>query len=251
MTLVTLPYRDSLSQGKPEKVAEILTDMDAIATVVNGQLGNDNVSPNAAIQLPKFAISGTPDKTRYLRDDATWQVPASGAQRTIEDKTLTTDKIFDFSAIPLTFKHLLIYGYFRSTRAATDQADMMIRFNDDAGANQYDSYHFMASGPTPTRDGDERFTQDAIQVPNMLGGATSGAGLFAHFTLWIPNYADTVCNKAMVLWGMTKRSPTTGQFLVHHAGGWWRSSAAITKIAFLVQGGTTATGSRAQLLGVL
>jgi hypothetical protein len=230
----------------------VLADFDAIATVVNGQLTNNNVSPNAALQLNKLAITGTPDKSRYLRDDASWQIPAAGHLRTIEDKTLTIDEQFNFSAIPQTFKHLMIFAYFRSTRAGTDQSDMMIRFNDDDGANNYDSYHWSADSPgTPTRNGDENIAKDRIYMPNILGGATSPAGIFNTFTLWIPNYAGIVANKAMVLTAVTKRNPTTQQFINSYGGGWWRSSVAITKISFLVQNGTTAAGSRAQLLGML
>ena len=252
MTLVTLPYRDTLSQGKPEVIGQVLTDFDTIVAVVNGQLSNNNVSPNAAIQLPKLAIAGVPTKTKYLRDDATWQIPASGHLRTIEDKTLTTDVQFDFLAIPLTYKHLLIHGYFRSTRPSTDQSDMMVRFNDDSGAAQYDWYEFQVDSPgTPTKNPSEGLSKSEISIPNCMGGATSAAGIFNIFTMWIPNYTDTVMNKCLLFSSIVKRSTGTQQYMAIRAGGWWRSSAAITKISFLMQSGVTAAGSRAQLLGTM
>jgi microcystin-dependent protein len=51
MTLVTLPYRPQ--PGQTEDISQIMADFDAILSVLNGGITNDNIAPNANISPGK------------------------------------------------------------------------------------------------------------------------------------------------------------------------------------------------------
>lgn len=93
MTLVTLPYRTQLAPGQPEDITLVLADMDAILAVLNGDLRNDNIASAAAIAISKVAISGTPNGSKFLRDDGSWQTPPGVAPITTYRKTTTKDVV--------------------------------------------------------------------------------------------------------------------------------------------------------------
>jgi hypothetical protein len=93
MTLVTLPFRTELSAGQPEVISRVLADMDAILAVLNGDIRNDNVAAGAAIAVAKLGISGTPTGLKFLRDDASWQVPPGVAPITTYRKVTTKDVV--------------------------------------------------------------------------------------------------------------------------------------------------------------
>jgi hypothetical protein len=61
----------SLAAGQPEDVSVVLANLNAIASVINGQLDNGNLSAGAAIAIAKLA--GYPaDATKALLGDGTW-----------------------------------------------------------------------------------------------------------------------------------------------------------------------------------
>lgn len=64
MTQVVLPYRTTLAQGQPEKIAEVLADLDELARIINGLLGTDNWSAVAgdALAHTKVASGYLPSK---------------------------------------------------------------------------------------------------------------------------------------------------------------------------------------------
>jgi hypothetical protein len=88
VTLVTLPYRTELSAGQAEDIGMVLADLDAILAVVNGDLRNDNFAAGAALSLTKMAITGTPDGTKFLRDDSSWQPVVGSEWKLIGDSLL-------------------------------------------------------------------------------------------------------------------------------------------------------------------
>ncbi len=77
MTLVTLPYRTQLAAGQPEDVGQVLANFDAILSVLNGDIRNDNLAAAAAITASK--LSGYPaDASKALRGDGTWASTGTG-----------------------------------------------------------------------------------------------------------------------------------------------------------------------------
>jgi hypothetical protein len=53
-------------------------------TVTN--ISNSNIKSGAAINISKLAITGTPDGTKFLRDDGSWQPTAGGGEPSDGDK---------------------------------------------------------------------------------------------------------------------------------------------------------------------
>lgn len=91
MTICTLPYRSQLAAGKPEDIGMVLADLDTIAGVINGNLTNVNFNAAAAIAWSKMFVSGTPDGTKFLKDNYEWGALPSGSGITKLMKTTTKD----------------------------------------------------------------------------------------------------------------------------------------------------------------
>jgi hypothetical protein len=63
--------RPALASGQPEDISQVLANLDAIATVLNGGIDDTNVAAAAGILASKLA--GYPnDQSRFLRGDGTW-----------------------------------------------------------------------------------------------------------------------------------------------------------------------------------
>lgn len=71
MTAYNVISPSSLSAGQPEDVSVVLANLNAIASVINGQLDNANLANGAAIAIAKLA--GYPaDATKALLGDGSW-----------------------------------------------------------------------------------------------------------------------------------------------------------------------------------
>lgn len=71
----------------------------AITTTIGaGAVTNDMLA--GSIALTKLSITGTPDGTKFLRDDGTWQVPGGGG--TVTSVGLSLPAIFSVSGSPVT-----------------------------------------------------------------------------------------------------------------------------------------------------
>ncbi len=71
MTAYNVINAASLTAGQPEDISVILANFQALASVMNGNLDNANLSPGAAIAASKLA--GYPnDPLKALRGDGTW-----------------------------------------------------------------------------------------------------------------------------------------------------------------------------------
>ena len=248
MTLVTLPYRTELSAGQAEDIGMVLADLDAILAVVNGDLRNDNFAAGAALSLTKMAITGTPDGTKFLRDDSSWQPVVGSEWKLIGDSLLAADGTFDFQSIPATFRHLQAFAYLRSDQAATVDATR-IRFNNDATAN-YDSYGLFFNGTTPSITGTENLGATAMVADQGTVGNSAAVGLWSALVFSLPHYAGAN-NKIMeVLAGLKWGIATNNQRVVQSSCN-WRSNAAVNRVTFLPSGGTNfKAGSRVTLYGV-
>lgn len=92
MTLVILPKRPKA--GDAEVVADIIQDLDAILTVLNGDLRNDNISANAAIALTKLVTGSDGQFLRMVGSTPTWYTNPSvkltrNANQSINHATFT------------------------------------------------------------------------------------------------------------------------------------------------------------------
>jgi hypothetical protein len=152
----------------------------------------------------------------------------------------------DFSGIAATLTHLLIVYYLRSD-AATTNDNLLIRFNNDSGAN-YDMQADRAFAATPAAN--EALAATSINCTSCLCGANAPANVFAGGTIEIHNYANASNNKTASVVGGSKGGTTTGTLIASRIAGFWRSSAAINRVTLLPATGNFVTGSLATLYGL-
>lgn len=82
MTQYNIVSAASLVAGQPEDISVVLSNLQAIATVLNGGLDDTNINAAAAIALSKLA--GYPsDLTKFARGDGTWAAPPAPVIPTI------------------------------------------------------------------------------------------------------------------------------------------------------------------------
>jgi len=75
MTQYTIVNQPNLATGQPEDISVILSNLQAIQTILNGNVDDSNVNANAAIDPAK--LKGYPaNAARFLRGDGLWSVPA-------------------------------------------------------------------------------------------------------------------------------------------------------------------------------
>lgn len=147
-----------------------------------------------------------------------------------------------FSGIAGSWLHLCLMLTARGTNAS-GFVNLTVRFNGDAGAN-YDTQHVSAAGTTST-------AAEALASTGFLmagfPAASAPAGRFGSLELWVPGYASTDREKVAVATNGRFYDDTTTNFATQQGGCWWRSTAAITEVAFSLSAGSFAAGTRATL----
>lgn len=175
-----------------------------------------------------------------------WAAAATGgAMELIHEEVFGSDAAsYTFSAIPGTYRHLLLEVVGRCGQAAVSR-DLCLRPNNDSGANYEREVNYNSSASAMASGLDTGLTQ-FFGVPLMgTTGAASypGAGRFL-----IRDYARTNFYKAIeALWTYREASwVATGM-----SNGYWKSTAAITSLVCLMNGGSNIlTGSVLSLYGI-
>lgn len=132
---------------------------------------------------------------------AAWNIASFAA---INETTLATAQAsLTWSAIPQTYKHLLIIVQARISEATVQSDDLALNINGDAGANY--SYLTISatniSGATTGALVQAQFAASAVTSWPLLRVAASEAGTAVNAGggfAWIPNYTSTVFNKFFV-----------------------------------------------------
>jgi hypothetical protein len=164
----------------------------------------------------------------------------------IANSTLSGDAAnIDFTSIPSHYAHLMVVCYARGDTAATT-TNLLVRFNNDSGGN-YD--YQRVSGVAAAATAGESFAQTSCLVA-AIPANTADANLFGATTFDVPHYANTANNKDLSSQYANKITTTTGNLNVSAVAGFWRSSAAITRITLLPAAGNLRSGSRATLYGL-
>lgn len=149
-----------------------------------------------------------------------------------------------FAAIPSIYKHLQIRAIGRVTAATTD-AEAIIRFNGDTGANYSD--HYIAgngSGPIAGGSGSSSAPQ-TLRFP----GASSSSGIFGAGVIDILDYGNTSKNKTVrAFFGQDQNNVATGYVFLRSTG--WYNTAAITSIVLTPNSGNFAEYSQFSLYGI-
>ncbi len=155
----------------------------------------------------------------------------------------------DFTAIPATYKHLLLIVTGQTTTASTTWEEVHVQFNGDTAANYGDVFIYNPGSGAVSAG------QSAGAAYGHLGwlgeGGVASAGLIE---ATIPRYADTTFDKVYRATTYASGAPTpAGSKITLNAGGDWNSKAAITSIHLTAGASGTATfaaGTVATLFGV-
>ena len=196
---------------------------------------NDSVHDHSSANEGGITVSPTTSTTLMVK--LAEVLVGAGGQATIS-----------FTAIPGTYKHLLLLGQFQSDNAGND--DILLTFNSDGGVN----YSYSNGGTDyPLGGPSNPFTGGATgQTSILLYSATPGiaAALPGSLRLEIPNYIGTTFNK-LLTYQATAALGATGAIRTIFGSGVWLSTAAITRIDLVVRVGTEFNqGSYAALYGI-
>lgn len=138
--------------------------------------------------------------------------------------------------------NLLIYGYFRSNRAASLFDDVALRFNNDSGAN-YTYWYLDTNGGTASVNKSVGATGAVVATGP---GATAAASVFGVISCAIPQYSGTTGFKASITssYNAGDNSGASNNEWMKVMGGLWTNTAAITRVtAFLPSGNSFVAGS--------
>lgn len=152
----------------------------------------------------------------------------------------------DFTSIPAHWTHLKLVAYLRGTSATTLEV-VAVQLNGDTAGN-YDHIRSLANSAGASIASQR--AQTLARVGWMCSG-NSPANVFDSLEILIPHYAGTANQKAMQATGTAKQAVAADTDLnVTTGGGWWRSSAAVTRVTLFAGTGNLEIGSRATLYGM-
>ena len=146
----------------------------------------------------------------------------------------------DLTSIPSTFRHLVLVG---TLQPDTDQRNLWVRLNGDAGANYdwgWDSNQ--AEGTS--------LAQAQIAFGTTFERQGNDANFDMGFTIWIYNYKETDFYKSVAIIATPngdQASPTINSLQI---GGRWKNTAAIDQITLLYATGNINLGGFVTLYGV-
>lgn len=222
---------------------QIANGMQAIQACINA-LDQNNFAAGKIFDPTKIMQNAAVQGLGLVWDGSQWS--PGGVISRIADTLFAVDTgTFDFTAIPQTFKHLMMVVFARNTAAVTVDS-LNHRLNNDSAGNYYDEAMSAVAAATTSNE--------AIAANVGRIGATSGASetaLFQGVTVcfW-PDYTNANVAKSWV--GITaKGGPAAGRAYVAMNGGSWNSNVAISRITLFP--GTAASfkaQSRATLLGI-
>jgi hypothetical protein len=157
-------------------------------------------------------------------------VPSFESIETITVASGTSNEI-SFTSIPSTYNHLQIRLIARTNRASNDEANLLIRFNNDTGSN-YAYHDLYGDGASVTASA--AASQTKI-IANRLTGASAVANIFGGIIIDILDYKNTNKYKTVRAFGGVDRNSAGG---ISFSSGLWMNTNAITEIDF-----TTIEGS--------
>jgi concanavalin A-like lectin/glucanase superfamily protein len=178
-----------------------------------------------------------------------WAAPASsGALTLLSTTTLSSPGTFDVSSISGAYNDLILVVIARCTDAAgTDRLNL--RLNNDSATNYY-SARSTINGTTVSATTDTGAT--VIQCATYPSAGAALANSFGISEISIIGYASTSWLKQVQWHAFGVQSTLATGSTVHHGGGLWNSTAAITRVTLL--GASTAnfaTGSQLRIYGRL
>lgn len=151
----------------------------------------------------------------------------------------------DLQSIPQIYAHLFLECYLRGDTAAASTSVILRLLNDYSASHDYQ--YLQGNGTTIPVN--EAFGQTSI-FAGYCPANTADANLFNATTIDIPHYANTANNKAVSI--ETAHKSGTGSLAMNIivVAGFYRSSAAVTRVTILPAAGNFVAGSRVTLYGM-
>jgi hypothetical protein len=207
---------------------------------------------DAAAKLPLGANGQvlTADSAQAL--GVKWATPAArgaGGLTKLFDATLGADAAsIDTGAAGIAsgYAVLEVFVYLRTVLAASPTDLAWIRFNNDTSGASYATVYTRTSGTTV--NGSNASTS-GLEI--IAAGATAPAGDFTAIRMVIPNYDNTTGWKS-VNYTDGFLHDTGGYAYVYNRFGYWKSTAAISRLSVLSQTAATSikAGSRLTIFGL-
>ncbi|TMQ03781.1 MAG: hypothetical protein E6J90_52350 [Deltaproteobacteria bacterium] len=175
-----------------------------------------------------------------------WAAAGGGGAWTLLSTTnLGSAGTFDVSSISGAYNDLILVVIARGTDSGAAD-NICIRLNGDTAANYY-----RQTGTTTAASAGGAQSQAAnnVEMPQ-APAATATASSFGIFEITIPGYASTTWKKALQWNSFLLSSTTSGGMTEVHGGGFWNSTAAVTRVELF--GKFTAnfvTGSQLRIYG--
>ena len=129
----------------------------------------------------------------------------------------------------------IIAAYVRSDLAATYADNLLVRFNADATAANYSTAYLGGAGDA-TSSGDLVGSVTGISLVSCLAAVTADANCFGYAIITILQPASTTLWKTISFMGGIVNT-TANEYSVMQGNGVWKSTAAITSITLLPNGG--------------
>ena len=172
---------------------------------------------------------GTPDGTKFLRDDGQWADPG-GAMQLIAESAPTDDlsTAITLSSIPTTFTHLRVVFTAKSKTAATSDT-LYMRFNGDSTSNYNYESLTLVNGTGP-------FVNTGVAVNGMWVATTVAASVGDEFAsggvIDIPNYKNAAIYKHFVSEYWALFNAASGVMRGSNGGNSQSATTAISSISF-------------------
>lgn len=154
-----------------------------------------------------------------------WAVP-SASIALLSTTTLGADGIIDVSGISGAYNDLIGVVQARSANAGSSIEAMVMRFNNDSGSTYGSDYVRGNAGGASSTD----FSGSSVMQIGRLPQVSATANWFGISEFTIVNYAST--SKIKQVLTRAHGAPGVGSNVqeVISGGGWWNSTAAITRI---------------------
>lgn len=192
------------------------------------------------VPVADIDATGTADSSTYLRGDGTWSTPpggGSGAITAIDEVELASDAAsISFSAIPATYKDLLIVGELRTDRAATgDAVDLRVGNGTvDSGSNYRE--HRSLINQSASVSALESETSSTVLCA-LATGASADAGSFGLLQLEILRYIDTTRYRHITFLS-SMIADTTNTGTLQGSAAWKNTASAIDIVTLLPDAGS-------------
>lgn len=185
------------------------------------------------------------NKLRGRENSVTYSLVPS--QVLISEQSPSATGTVTFSSIEAIYRDLYLVIRGRGTTAATT-VSVAIRLNSDSGAN-YDRQRVSGANATASASSTVAAT-DLFALTTSLPAASATADVAGAIDVTIFDYRGTTFQKAAKAVNNVKFGTTTADLSTSVISGYWRSTAAVTRVDVILSAGNFVSGSVVSLYGV-